>query len=122
MIQSIKLDLGGQERHFTFGITFLGEVSERFEPLGLEEVILKAIKHPAKYTPLLMFESLKNTYFKERKDLDFVEQDIIDWLELEPSYGADKINKFLEIFLATNENKVPVEEVVNKDDKKQKKK
>lgn len=111
MIQKIKLELGGKERLFTFGLTFLGEVMEKHEPLTLEEIILKSVKFPAKYVPSLMFESLRNTAIMNGENVDFTQVDIVKWLELEESYGADKITTFLTTFLDTTKNKTDNSEV-----------
>lgn len=111
MIQEIKLNLGGKDRLFTFGLTFLGELMERYDPLTLEEIILKAVKFPAKYVPSLMFESLRNTTLMNKEVVDFEEIDIKIWLEQEESLGAEKITTFLTTFLETTENKTKVEDI-----------
>lgn len=111
MIQEIKLELGGKKRVFTFGLTFLGEVMEKHDPLTLEEIILKAVKFPAKYVPSLMFESLRNTALMNNETVDFTQIDIIKWLEKENSYGADIITEFLTTFLESTDNKTKVEDL-----------
>ena len=113
MIQDLKLELGGKERTFTFGIVFIGEVLERLD-IDYNELLQKCIKNPFKYAPILMYESLKNTNVRIGKELDFTENDLVGWLESEELLGSDKIIKFIQAFLGTNDNKTPekmVEEV-----------
>ena len=108
MIQELKQNLGGEERTFTFGLTFLGNVLERLD-FDYNELLLKSSKNPFKYAPILMFESLKNTAAKTGDKVDFTEGDLIEWLENEETFGADKIVEFIHVFMGTNENKTPVE-------------
>ena len=113
MIKDLKLELGGKERHFTFGILFIGEVLERLD-IDYNQLLNKAIKNPFKYAPILMYESLKNTYVSKDNVIDFTEKDLVGWLESEDLLGSDKIIKFIQAFLGTNDNKTPekvVEEV-----------
>lgn len=109
MIQDIKLTLGGKKRKFTFGLLFIGSVLKRlntnyidmFNVLG-EDLI--------KHSPMLFFESLKNTYRIEKKDLDFTEDDIEIWLNKEPFNGIGLINEFEQAFTQSLNNPLPVDE------------
>lgn len=110
MIQEIKLNLGNEERTFSFGIIYLGNVLERLD-VDYNTMLEKVSKNPFKYAPILMFESLKNTQNRIGKDVDFTENDIVDWLEKENLLGVDIMLKFINAFMGTQENKTPVNEV-----------
>ena len=110
MIQEIKLNLGNEERTFSFGIIYLGNVLERLD-VDYNTMLEKVSKNPFKYAPILMFESLKNTQKRIGKDVDFTEDDLVDWLEKENLLGVDIMLKFINAFMGTQENKTPVNEV-----------
>lgn len=110
MIQDVKLKLGGKQRHFTFGIIFLGEVLDVLD-LDYGTMLEKVSKNPFKYSPTLMYKSLENTYRLNKKDVDFTEDDIVNWLEKEDLLGIDKMIAFVQAFMGTQENKTPVEDV-----------
>jgi len=109
MITEIKLNLGKKDRLFTFGIIFLGEVLERLDT-DYNTLLEKVSKNPFKYAPILMYESLRNSYRIEKKDIDFVEDDIVLWLESEDLIGVDVMLSFINAFMGTQENKTPVNE------------
>ena len=119
MIQEIKLKLGGKEREFTFGITFLGEVLERLD-IDYNELLNKVLKNPFKYAPVLMFESLKNTANRINSSVDFTEKELVLWLEKEENLGVDLMLKFIHAFLGTNENYTPLNDSEKADDVKKK--
>lgn len=119
MITEIKLNLGKKDRLFTFGIIFLGEVLERLDT-DYNTLLEKVSKNPFKYAPILMYESLRNSYRIEKKDVDFVEDDIVVWLESEELMGIDVMLSFINAFMGTQENKTPVDE--GKDDENASKK
>lgn len=119
MIKDIKLKLGGKNRVFSFGLFFIGNVLERLD-IDYHTMLEKVSKNPFKYAPILMAESLKNTYSKEKKEVDFTDNDIIEWLEKEDLLGVDSMLKFINAFLGTQENKTPLNEADN--DKKVSKK
>ena len=119
MIQEIKLKLNGKEREFSFGIIFLGEVLERLD-LDYNSMLVKVSKNPFKYAPILMYESLKNTYKKSKLDVDFTEDDIVNWLEKEELMGVDIMLAFINAFMGTQDNKTPVENDVDNEDVKKK--
>lgn len=121
MIQEIKLKLGGQDRLFTFGIIFLGEVLERLD-VDYHTLLEKVQKNPFKYNPILMYESLRNSYRIEKKDLDFTEEDVVLWLEKEDSFGVSVMMSFLSAFMGTQDNKTPIEDVDKENVKKVSKK
>lgn len=117
MIRNIKLKLGGEQRDFSFGIIFLGEVLERLD-IDYNTMLNRISKNPFKYSPILMFESLKNTYKKTDKDIDFTENELVEWLEKEDNLGVDEMLKFINAFMGSQENKTPIEESQNGDVKK----
>lgn len=108
MNKDYKVKLGGKNRVFTFGLLFIGEVLERME-LDYNEFFTTVGKSPMKYTHIIMFESLKNTYKKDGLDLDFTENDIITWLESELFSGYHIIQGFLLAFMGTQKNNTPIE-------------
>ena len=117
MLRDISLELGGKKRTFSFGILFLGEVLERLD-VDYDTVLQKVSKNPFKYAPILMFESLKNTYKSKDKELDFTDRDIVKWLESEDALGVDKMIDFIKAFMGTNENLTPTEDAEGGDVKK----
>tara|TARA_R110000851_G_C12664310_1_gene521796 strand:+ start:37 stop:393 length:357 start_codon:yes stop_codon:yes gene_type:complete len=117
MIQEIKLKLGSEERRFTFGIIFLGNVLETLE-LDYNSMLMKVSKNPFKYAPILMTESLNNTARKERLDASFTLDSVVDWLESEDVMGVDIMLKFIHAFIGTNDNPTPTEDSAEGDVKK----
>ena len=111
MKQQIELDLGGRKRKFTFGILFLGNVLDRQEFDGFDDLIEKLAVNYIKYTPILMYESLVNTCNKFNDTIDFTEIDIINWLDDKPMYGINELNDFVKVFTGSTENKTPLEAV-----------
>ena len=121
MITEIKLNLGKKDRLFTFGIIFLGEVLERLDT-DYNTLLEKVSRNPFKYAPILMYESLRNSCRLQKVDVDFVEDDIVVWLEAEDFIGVDVMLSFINAFMGTQENKTPVEEVGSDDKEASKKK
>lgn len=120
MKQQIELHLGGKKRKFTFGILFLGNVLEREIYEDYNDLLIKTQKNPFKHAPILMYESLINTCNKYKKDIDFTESDVIDWLDKDYVSGAGKVVKFLQVFFGTNDNKTPIESEDNETTSKKK--
>ena len=119
MKKELTLKLGGKNRKFTFGLIFIGEVLERLD-IDYNELLQKVVKNPFKYAPILMFESLKNSYTIKDKALDFTEKDIIIWLEKQELLGVDCMTEFVRFFLGVNENPTPVKSVENGENVKKK--
>ena len=117
MIQELKLTLGGKKRKFTFGILFIGSILDRLEVDYLEMFNVLG-KNLVKHFPMLIYESLKNTYVSEGKDIDFTEKDIINWLNKEPLNGMNIIRQFEIAFMESLNNPVPNDEVKNDSVKK----
>ena len=117
MQKELILKLGGKERKFTFGLLFIGEVLESLD-VDYNTMLNKVMKNPFKYAPILMFESLQNTYRKDKLVYDFTQDDVITWLESEELFGTDSILEFINVFTGTNENKTPIESDGNSDVKK----
>jgi adenine deaminase len=109
MIREIKLTLGEKERTFTFGIMFIGNVLERLD-MDYNTLLEKVSKNPFKYAPILMFESLVNTSKKNKEDVNFTEDDLLDWLENEELLGVELMLQFINAFMGTQENKTPVKD------------
>jgi len=112
MQKQLVLKIGGKKRTFTFGLLFIGEVLERLD-CDYNEMLEKVIKNPFKYAPVLMFESLKNSYKKDKKEIDFTEDNVIEWLEKEELFGTNLILSFINTFIGNNENKTPLESSEN---------
>jgi hypothetical protein len=120
MKQQIELHLGGKKRKFTFGILFLGNVLERDLYEDYNDLLIKTQKNPFKHAPILMYESLVNTCNKYQKEIDFTENDVVNWLDKDYIKGADNVVKFLQVFFGTNENKTPTENENNQNEAKKK--
>ena len=120
MKQQLKLKLGGKNRLFTFGILFLGNALERVEFEDYNDMLLKVSKNPFKYAPILMYESLLNTYKKQNKEVDFTELDVVNWLDKDYEQGMADMLEFVQVFLGTNENKAPIEDGKQEDNSKKK--
>ena len=109
MVQEIKLNLGGKDRKFTFGLLFIGSVLKRLDTNYIDMFGILG-EDLIKHSPMLFFESLKNTYRIEKKDLDFTENDIEIWLSNEHFNGLGLINEFEQAFMQSLNNPLPVEE------------
>tara|TARA_R110002072_G_scaffold41627_1_gene116640 strand:+ start:328 stop:702 length:375 start_codon:yes stop_codon:yes gene_type:complete len=108
MQQQIEIELGGIKRKFTFGILFLGNVLDRKEFTDFDDLMHKLTANYIKYAPTLMYESLVNTCNKYDKTVDFTERDVLNWLDDKPLYGITEINKFVNVFVGSTDNKTPV--------------
>jgi hypothetical protein len=120
MQQSLEINLGGKNRTFTFGILFLANALERSEFEDYNDMLLKLSKNPFKYAPIMMYESLVNTYKKNKQDIDFTETEIQDWLDEDYADGMNAMLLFINVFMGNTENKTPIED--NKNAKGSKKK
>ena len=79
-MKSIKLNIGGEEREFFFGLGFLGNLLES-ENLTLQELGIKTTENPYKWTPLIMWYSLAWGYIREGKTIEVKPLDVADWLD-----------------------------------------
>jgi hypothetical protein len=112
MKQQIEIKFGNRKRKFTFGVFLIGELLERKEFDDYDDLLTKSATNPFKYASVLMFESLKNTYDKYKKELDFTEVDTQNWVDKD--YFENQGNGFVlfvQTFLGTNENKTPSETI-----------
>jgi len=121
MVKELKLKLNGKNKTFTFGLIYIGEVLERLD-IDYNTLLIKVSKNPFKYAPILMFESLRNSYRIDKKEVDFTEDDIVNWLESEDLLGVDVMLKFVHAFMGTNENPTPVNDIDVVEDENVKKK
>lgn len=110
MKQYLELHLGGQKRVFTFGILFLANALERVEFEDYNDMLLKLSKNPFRYAPIMMFESLVNTYNKNKQEIDFKESDIQDWLDEDYAKGMNDMLLFINVFMGNTDNKTPIED------------
>ena len=110
MIQDIKLKLNGKNHTFSFGILFIGNLIDRLG-VNYNEIFTVLGKNMVKNFPLLLFESLKNTYLRDDKDIDFTEKDITNWLNKEPLNGLHLIPTFEQAFIESLNNPTPTDEV-----------
>ena len=103
-----RINIGGKERGFSFGLGFLGELLEETN-LSIEEVGEKMQKNPFKWIPTIMFYSTK--YHDESTDLevDYTKLDIINWID-EIGIGSDQVTLFMKSFIESLSKGVPVEE------------
>lgn len=108
MQKELVLKLGGKDRTFTFGLFFIGEVLETLD-IDYNTMLNKVVKNPFKYGPILMYESLKNTYKRDKLNIEFSQDDVLIWLENEELFGTDAILEFINVFTGNNENKTPIE-------------
>ena len=108
MKQFLDLKLGGENRRFTFGVVFIGEVLEELD-IDFNDLISKMSKNTFKYVPILMYHSLVNCYLKERKEQDFDKQDLNNWIDAEENLGIDKILEFVNAFIASTNNNISEE-------------
>ena len=111
MTQELKLKLGGKTRKFTFGILFIGQVLKRLKVDYIE--MFKVLSDDlVLHFPMLLFESLSNTYKSEEKYIDFTEKDVVKWLNKEPLNGIGLVSDFELAFMQSLNNEVPVENEV----------
>lgn len=120
MIKNITINLGGKDRIFHFGLMFIGNTLESLD-LDYNELIQKTAKNITKYVPILMYESLKSSYYMNDEKVDFTQKDVLEWLEEKEMFGINELNTFLHAFLGTTENKTPTDEVSEKGNNTEKK-
>jgi len=93
-MNELKIELGGKERLFSFGLAFLGELLEHFD-MDMAELGAKMARNPFKYQPLIMFLSAKHACELNDIEMDFTHSDVISWVEAEPfGIKSDKATKF----------------------------
>ncbi len=117
MQTKLKLQLGGKERLFTFGIHLFSELLDDLD-MDYSEMLQATSKNIFKYTPIIMYHSLKNTCFLEDKSVDFTIKDIHKWLNEEDDMGVSLLTEFIQVFFGTNDNKTPIEDDGDDDKKK----
>ena len=121
-MNSIKININNKEFNCELGVYTLGEV---IEDLGMdyEKFSDRYFKNPFKYTPILLFHSIKADAFLNGKDeIDFEYKDLMKWIQEDGGVGSKGMLKFAAFFVDSLNKNVPKEEVkeVKKNDPKKK--
>ena len=113
-----KINIGGEERGFSFGLGFLGELLEDTD-LTIEEIGEKMQKNPFKWIPTIMYHSVK--YHDESKDIPLVytKADVVDWID-EIGIASEQVTLFMKSFIESLTKGVPNEEPVKEGSAKKK--
>ena len=110
-MKTIKLTFNKKEYNFSFGLGFIGMLLNETD-LGLDEIVAKLNKNPFWTIPVLMFNSAKYSSMLDDKDIDFTQNDFIDWIDLEGGLGSKNVVKFLNTFTSSLTKNVPKEDEV----------
>jgi hypothetical protein len=113
----MKLVIKEVEYSYSFGLGFLGECLENLD-LSVFEIGKKLDRNPFKWTPILMYESIKYTNDGE---IDITIKEFVNQLD-EDVNGAKVMNEFLIAFVASLQKDVPKQEGVVENKKAPKKK
>ena len=79
-MKNIKLNFGGEERTFYFGLGFLGNLLEK-ENIGINEIDEKLVNNPFKWMPLIMYYSLAWGYVRENENVPFNAFKVAEWID-----------------------------------------
>lgn len=113
----VKIEIGGKDRDFSFGLAFFGEALEHFD-MDVTELGLKLQNNPFKYQPLIMFISAKHALELQGKEVDFSSSDVVSWIENEDGgIRCEKVQQFDKAFAESLMKNVPKE---NETDSKKK--
>jgi len=108
-----KLELGGKERTFYFGLGFLGMLIENTSST-LETLEGDIKTNPFKVIPELMFYSLKYGYVRKDLQPDFNKYDVSDWIDDEGGFESKVVLDFMDGLGESMDPKLPEDKTVKK--------
>jgi hypothetical protein len=111
--KSAKINLGGKERTFYFGLGFLGMFIENTEST-LETLEDDIKKNPFKVLPELMYYSLKYGYLRNEIEPDFNKYDVSDWIDDLGGVESKAVTDFMDGLGASMTSGLPEEKGVKK--------
>jgi hypothetical protein len=104
-MKSIKLNIGGQERIFYFGLGFLGNLLET-EKIAMNEIDAKLAENPFKWIPLIMFHSCAFGFRRKNENPLFDAFDVSDWID-EVGMDGEVVTEFFKAFTQSLTKDVP---------------
>jgi len=104
-----KINLGGKERTFWFGLGFMGRLIKGTNSTW-ETIREDIAKDPILMIPEMMYHSMYYAYEREGKEIDFTKFDIIDWIDQGGVEAAKAIELFSLAYRESEESGLPVED------------
>ncbi len=107
-MRSIKIDLGGKEREFSFRIRALGNVLLDFDN-DIEKYLHLLQTNGFLTAPATLYHLHSHAVARAGQEVDFTIDDVEDWLdELEGKYHNKDVQRVLSEFVKTLQSYVPV--------------
>ena len=116
-MSKFKLTINNRKIDFHVGLGFLGKYQKDNE-ITLSEMGNRISENPFYYAPNMMYESAKYSANRKAKDLDFKEDEFLDWLD--ENCGLIALQKFCTKFVEFLTQDVPNEDEVDDDSSKKK--
>ena len=108
-----KINLGGKERTFYFGLGFLGLFIEK-TGVSMDSLQDFMKKNPFKAIPQMMFYSLAYGYVRQDLEPDFNIYVVTEWIDDDGGGDGPAVKEFLDAFNGSMGIKLPVNETVKK--------
>jgi len=102
-----KINLGGKERTFYFGLGFLGLFIDK-TGISNDDLDKYMTKNPFKALQELMFYSLSYGYIREDLEPDFNIYDVADWIDEDGGFKGPGPSAFITAFRESNNVKLPI--------------
>jgi len=111
--KTAKINLGGKERTFYFGLGFLGLFIEK---TGVSMANLEAFmkENPFKAIPQMMFYSLAYGYIREDLEPNFNIYVVTEWIDEQGGADGPAVKEFMDKFNESMDSKLPAVETVKK--------
>ena len=108
-----KINLGGKERTFYFGLGFLGLFIEK---TGVSMANLEAFmkENPFKAIPQMMFYSLAYGYIRQDLEPDFNVYAVTEWIDEDGGADGQAVKEFYDKFKEAMVANLPGNETVKK--------
>ena len=108
-----KLELGGKERTFYFGLGFLGMIVDK-TTTTLENLKDDVKKNPFKVIPELMYYSLEYGYLRNGLQPEFNKYDVSEWIDDEGGFESKLVMDFISALGQSMDAKLPEDKTVKK--------
>jgi len=108
-----KINLGGKERTFYFGLGFLGLFIEK-TGVSMDSLQDFMKKNPFKAIPQMMFYSLAYGYVRQDLEPDFNIYAVTEWIDDDGGPDGPAVKEFMDAFNGSMEAKLPGGEPVKK--------
>lgn len=102
-----KLELGGKNRGFKFGLSFLSNVLDHLD-ISIADLGEAMQKNPFKVLPVMIFEAHKSNELKARREIDFVLEDVYDWIDDAGGVAGQPVKEFIAAWTLSMNKDVPI--------------